>query len=202
MELYQLRTLVAVAEERHLTRAAERVHLSQPAVSGHIKALEQEFGLRLFERAAKGMTVTVSGRDLLAHAQRVLAAANALKHAARSLKGELVGRLRVGTVSDPQFIRLGELLSLAVQRHPHIELELQHGVTGATLDAVREGNLDATFFYGDAPEAALSAMPLLEFDYVVTAPASWADRFLDTDWNAIAALPRVLTPEVTRIGVW
>jgi DNA-binding transcriptional LysR family regulator len=143
------------------------------------------------------MTVTVSGRELLAYAQRVLAAANALKHAARSLKGELVGRLRVGTVSDPEFIRLGELLSLAVQRHPHLELELQHGITGAALEAVREGGLDATFFYGDAPEAALSAMPLLEFDYVVTAPANWADRVLDADWNAIAALPWILTPEIS-----
>ncbi|HEU0204555.1 MAG TPA: LysR family transcriptional regulator [Burkholderiaceae bacterium] len=197
MELYQLRTFVAVAEEGHLTRAAERLHLSQPAVSGQIKALEQEFDLRLFERTANGMTLTVSGRELLTEAQRVLAAAEALRQAARRMKGELAGRLRVGTVSDPEFIRLGELLSLAVQRHPHLELELQHGVTGATLEAVREGRLDATFFYGAAPEAALTAIPLLEFDYVVTAPASWAERVMDADWSAIAALPWILTPEIS-----
>ena len=61
MELYQLRTFAAVAEEAHLTRAAERLHLSQPAVSGHIKALEQELDVRLFERTATGMVLTESG---------------------------------------------------------------------------------------------------------------------------------------------
>ena len=65
MELYQLRTFAAVAEESHLTRAAERLHLSQPAVSGHIKALEGELGVRLFDRAPTGMELT-SGRRRVA----------------------------------------------------------------------------------------------------------------------------------------
>ena len=71
MELYQLRTFAAVAEEGHLTRAAERLHLSQPAVSGHIKALEQELDVRLFERTATGMVLTEPGRQLLGHANKV-----------------------------------------------------------------------------------------------------------------------------------
>ena len=65
MELYQLRSFAAVAEENHLTRAAERLHLSQPAVSGHIKALEGELGVRLFERASTGMELTAAGKELL-----------------------------------------------------------------------------------------------------------------------------------------
>jgi DNA-binding transcriptional LysR family regulator len=66
MELYQLRTFVTVAEEGHLTRAAERLHLSQPAVSGQIKALEQELEVRLFDRSVSGMELTASGRELSA----------------------------------------------------------------------------------------------------------------------------------------
>ncbi|PJR87320.1 hypothetical protein CN878_22665 [Ochrobactrum sp. 695/2009] len=65
MEIYQLRTFLAVARCQHLTRASEQLHISQPAVSKHIKALEEELGLKLFERTASGVFLTRSGRDIL-----------------------------------------------------------------------------------------------------------------------------------------
>ncbi len=197
MELYQLRTFAAVAEEGQLTRAAERLHVSQPAVSGQIKALEQEFELRLFERAASGMVLTVAGRELLAHAQRLLAAANEMKRAAKGLSGEIAGTLRIGTVSNPQSIRLGDLLAMAVQRHPRLELELHHEVSGAALESVREGRLDASFYFGDAPGRDVTALRLREFVYCVTAPAAWAARIEHADWADIAALPWILTPAIS-----
>jgi len=194
MELYQLRSFIAVAEEGHLTRAAERLHVSQPAVSGQIKALEQELGVRLFERSASGMVLTVAGRELLASAQRVLTAAEELKQAARRLTGEVAGVLRIGTVSNPASIRLGDLLAAAVKRHPKLELELQHEVSGAALEGVREGRLDASFYFGDAPGRDVSALRLREAVYCVTAPAAWADRIKKAGWPDIAALPWILTP--------
>lgn len=194
MELYQLRTFVAVAEEGHLTRASERLHISQPAVSGQIKALEQELDLRLFDRAASGMVLTVAGRELLAHAQRVLAAAEELKRTAKLLTGEVAGTLRVGTVSHPASIRLGDLLAALVQRHPRLELELHHEVSGAALEGVREGRLDASFYFGDVPGRDIAALPLRETVYCVTAPAAWRDRIRQADWSDIAALPWILTP--------
>ncbi len=197
MELYQLRTFATVAEERHLTRAAERLHVSQPAVSGQIKALEQEFDIRLFERAASGMGLTVAGRELLGHAQRVLAAADEMKRAAKRLSGEVVGTLRIGTVSNPQSIRLGDLLAAAVQRHPRLELELHHEVSGAALEGVRDGRLDASFYFGDAPGRDVSALRLREFVYCVTAPIAWAERIEGADWTDIAALPWILTPAIS-----
>jgi DNA-binding transcriptional LysR family regulator len=75
MELYQLRSFVAVAEAAHLTRASEKLHVSQPAVSAQIKALEDELDLALFERTSSGMVLTSAGRRLLADAEKVLAAA-------------------------------------------------------------------------------------------------------------------------------
>jgi DNA-binding transcriptional LysR family regulator len=197
MELYQLRTFAAVAEEGHLTRAAERLHLSQPAVSGQIKALESEFEVRLFERLTTGMELTAGGRELLAHAQKVLASAESLRHAARQLKGEITGTLRIGTVSDPHSIRVGELLSCAVRRFPGLELELHHEMTGAALESVRERKFDATFYFGDHPGAGFVALPLREFVYRVTAPAAWADRVARADWSQIAALPWVMTPDIS-----
>jgi DNA-binding transcriptional LysR family regulator len=197
MELYQLRTFAAVAEEHHLTRAAERLHLSQPAVSGQIKALEIEFEVRLFDRRPTGMELTAAGRDLLSHASKVIAAADALKMAARTLKGEITGTLRIGTVSDPHTNRVGELLNCALQRFPGLELELHHEMSGIAVENVRERKLDATFYFGDDPGAGFTALPLRECVYRVTAPAEWADRVRSADWSEIAALPWVMTPDLS-----
>ncbi len=197
MELYQLRSFAAVAEEGHLTRAAERLHVSQPAVSGQIKALEQELDVRLFERSASGMVLTVAGRELLANAQRVLTAAEDMKQAAKRLTGEIAGVLRIGTVSNPASLRLGELLAAAIERHPRLQLELQHEVSGAALEAVREGRLDASFYFGDAPGRDFTALRLREQVYCVTGPGAWSDRIETADWADIAALPWILTPAIS-----
>src|SRR4029434_8227350 len=109
MELYQLRTFAAVAELGHLTRAAERLHVSQPAVSAQIKALEDELGTPLLERGPAGMTLTSAGSKLLPFASRVLGAASDLRNQALALKGEIAGHLRLGTLSDPETPRLGKL---------------------------------------------------------------------------------------------
>ena len=85
MELYQLRSFAAVAELGHLTRAAERLHISQPAVSAQIKALEDELGVTLFERVSSGMVLTSAGRKLLPAAEKVLDAAQALRSRARTI---------------------------------------------------------------------------------------------------------------------
>jgi len=197
MDLYQLRTFIAVAEEGHLTRAAERLHVSQPAVSLQIKALEREFGVRLFDRSSAGMALTVAGRELQPLALQVLVSADKLKRAGRQLSGEVAGTLRIGTVVDPESIRLGSLTAAAVERHPRLELELQHEVSGAALDSVREGRLDASFFFGDALGRDFTTLRLREFVYCVAAPAAWADRIDNADWPDIAALPWILTPAIS-----
>lgn len=197
MELYQLRTFAAVAEEGHLTRAAERLHLSQPAVSGHIKSLEQELDVRLFERAATGMVLTEPGRQLLAHALKALTAADSVKRAAQQLHTEVSGLLQVGTVADPVDNRLGDVLSAAVKRHPLLRLELHHSMTGAALESVREGSLDATFYFGEQPAPPLAALPLRALVYRVAAPAAWAARVESADWDAIAKMPWIRTPSLS-----
>ncbi len=197
MELYQLRTFAAVAEEGHLTRAAERLHLSQPAVSGHIKALEQELDVRLFERAATGMALTEPGRQLLAHAQKVLSAAEGVKRAAQQLHSEVTGLLHVGTVADPVDNRLGAVLSATVQRHPLLRLELHQTMSGTALESVRDGKLDASFYFGDVPAAPLFGLPLRQLIYRVAAPAAWGARVRDAQWPDIAAMPWIRTPTLS-----
>ncbi|MGH6608982.1 MAG: LysR family transcriptional regulator, partial [Burkholderiaceae bacterium] len=154
-----------MAELGHLTRAAERLHLSQPAVSGHIKALESALGVRLFERAPSGMQLTEAGLELLTHAQRVLNAAEDVKRAAQHMQGDVGGMLRVGTVADAESNRLGELLAHARDEHPRLKLELHHAMSGAALAGVQEGELDASFFFGDQPGAEFTALQLRQLIY-------------------------------------
>jgi DNA-binding transcriptional LysR family regulator len=195
--LFLLRTFVAVGEEGHLTRAAERLHLSQPAVSAHVKALEGMLDLKLFERAASGMKLTAAGAAVFERARAVLAAADELRRCAAELHGELTGTLRVGSVGDAQSNRIGELLALAVSRHPRLRLELRQEVSGAALRRVRERELDAAFYFGESPGAEFNALPLKQIVYRVAGPAAWADRIRNADWNGVSALLWVRTPAIS-----
>jgi DNA-binding transcriptional LysR family regulator len=197
MELYQLRAFSAVADAGQLTRAAERLHVSQPALSAQIKALEDELEVRLFERTPSGMHPTRAGRELLVHADKILAAAETLRRAARAVRGEVAGHLRIGTLSDPQFIRLGDVLGAAVERYPLLELELHHEITGAALEAVQEGALDASFYYGDLHLPQVEGLALREVTYCVAAPAEWRSRVMRSGWNELAALPWIVTPPIS-----
>ena len=197
MDLNQLRAFAAVADTGQLTRAAERLHLSQPALSAQIKALEEKLAVRLFERTSNGMQATRAGRELLAHAEKVLAAAEALRQAALAVRGEVAGRLRIGTLSDPQSIRLGELLGRAVERFPLLELELHHEITGAALEAVRDGSLDASFYYGDITSPQVRGLALRELVYCVAAPVEWKQRIDGAGWRELAALPWIVTPQIS-----
>lgn len=194
MELYQLRTFAAVAETGHLTRAAERLHVSQPAISAQIKALEEDLDVRLFERGPSGMTLTRAGTRLLEQAVKVLAATEELRNVAKALKGEIAGRLRIGTIGAPEFIRLGEFSGRAVERFPLLELEFHAEVSGAALEAVRNGTFDASFYVGDIVHPNVAGVGLRDMTFHVVAPAAWADRMQHADWPTLAAMPWILMP--------
>jgi DNA-binding transcriptional LysR family regulator len=197
MELYQLRAFAAVAELGHLTRAAERLHISQPALSGQIKALESRLDLKLFDRAPSGMVLTHAGRQLLPRALEALAAANEFRQAAMRVAGEVAGVLRVGTVSDPESVRLGRLLAAALREHPRLELAVSHQVSGEALERVRDGRLDASFYFGDRPDDDIAAVELRKIAYRVAVPAPWSHHLPSGDWAALAAVPWVLTPRIS-----
>jgi molybdate transport repressor ModE-like protein len=99
MDLYQLKTLAAVAELGSLTQACRRLHVSQPAASAQIKALEKEFGITLFERKHNGLTLTRAGAALLPDVSRLLETAANLALRAKGLRGRLSGTIKVAIVS-------------------------------------------------------------------------------------------------------
>src|SRR5690242_2890066 len=197
MELYQLRSFLAVAELGHLTRAAERLHVSQPALSAQIKALEDELSVVLFERGAAGMTLTAAGRQLLPEAERVVAAAQSLRSQALALRGEIAGRVRLGTVSDPDLTRLPDVLRRAVDRFPLLDIDVHQEISGAAFGKVRDGELDTSFYFGDAMHPAVAAMRLRTLAFCIVVPASWAGRLRRASWESIAAEPWIMTPTIS-----
>jgi DNA-binding transcriptional LysR family regulator len=197
VELYQLRSFVEVAELGHLTRAAERLHISQPALSAQIKGLEEEFEVDLFERSSSGMALTSAGKRLLGEAKKLLSAAQALRNEARAIKGTVAGVARVGTVSDPEFIRVGALMSAAVERYPLVEIQFHHEVSGAAFEKVRDGALDASFYYGGFAHPDVVALELREITYRIVAPAAWNDRIAGATWTDIAREPWIMTPPIS-----
>ena len=197
MELYQLRSFVAIAELGQLTRAAERLHVSQPAVSAQLKALEDKLGLALFERTASGMVLTAPGARLLAEAEKVLAAARDMQNVAISFKGEVAGKASIGTLSDPNMTRIGEFMNAVLARHPLLEMELHQGVTGVALDHVRDGILDASFYYGELKYPSVQGLPLRRLVFRVVAPAAWADRLRISGWEQVAAMAWIIPTPIS-----
>ncbi|MFM0338833.1 LysR family transcriptional regulator [Paraburkholderia fungorum] len=201
MDLTLLRAFVTVAREGNLTRAAVQLHLTQPAVSLQIKHLQETLGVTLFTRTSHGLSLTRDGQALLPHAERALAAANDVQRAAASLRHEVRGRLRIGTILDPAFLRLGGFLKQLVETWPHIETALRHGMSGWVLEQVRAGELDVGYYIGQPSEddtrdgAAFHVVTLTHFQYRVLAPAGWKDRVKGArDWGSLAALPWIWTP--------
>ncbi len=197
MELYQLRSFAAVAELGQLTRAAERLHASQPALSAQIKALEDELSVVLFDRGSGGMALTAAGRQLLPEAERAISAAQAMRSQALALRGEVAGRVRLGTVADPELVRLGDVLRRAVDRFPLLEIDVHHEISGVAFAKVRDGELDAAFYYGSVAHPAVASVALREFAFRIVVPTAWAARLADATWEAIAAEPWIMTPAIS-----
>jgi DNA-binding transcriptional LysR family regulator len=190
MDLYQLETFVAVAREGSITRASERLHLSQPAVSAHIKALEEAVGLALFERNSRGMSLTHEGTRLLAKAEQTLVAHRELMDEAKRIKGRLTGKLRLGAGSNSNDEPLGRLLATLSERCPEVEVALQHGTSLEILTGIRNGSLDAGFYNeAGAPDPELATAEVSRFKSCLVAPRGRVAASDPLDWKALAALP-------------
>ncbi len=195
MELFRLRTFIAVAEEGHLTRAAKRLFTSQPAVSSHIKTLEEELGVTLFHRTPKGMELTSEGNKLKLKAEKALHAIDDLVFQAKSLKTTLSGTLRLGLNINPVLLKIGELLSLMIQKHPGIEFRMNPRMSWEAIEDLKKGDLDACFIMGNNRNEEINTLPLRKINLVIAAPASWEDKIKGAGWKEIAKMPWIWTSQ-------
>jgi len=190
MEIHQVKAFVTVARIGHLTRAAQVLCVTQPAVTAQIKALESSLGVALFERQAGRMTLTREGEKLLTGAENLLAAVSQMQGAAREMQGQISGQIQLGVPGEsPAFLRLGELSS-AVQRDlPLVELGVVSHVTGGLLDRLHGGALTAALLIASHPPRDLSWQSLRSLVYRVVVPRRLAQAMQQGGWRELAALP-------------
>ena len=200
MEIYQLRTFITVARQGNLTQAAEILHLSQPAVTAQIKALEEETGVSLFDRGPGGVVLTEAGKLLLPEAEKILSCSRDMLNRAHELKGGLSGKLRIGTILTPDVLRLGPWLACMRHAFPQIQLTTLQGISGAVLSEVRKKELHAGFFIGRNPYQTVHSLRLACLSYVVAVPAAWRMRLQDADWAALGREPWVGVSPFSSMG--
>lgn len=193
MELYQLRTFLAVAEEQNLTRAAEKLFTSQPAVSAQVKALEDELGVRLFDRGAKGMKLTRPGEVLQEQARRIVDAARDFKHSADSLRGSISGELVFGINNRPEILRLMEVLRSLGDEHPELCFELVNGSSGVVVQGIEDGTISIGFFEGPCDSTKITWHELDQIELCIAAPIAWAEELSITDWKRLETKPWIFT---------
>ncbi len=154
MDLLSLKAFATVAREGTVSKAAQVLNLTQPAVSLQLKALQERLKLQLFERSGRGLILTRDGAALLPQAEKVLSALRDFGQSASSLQGSVRGKLRIGTILDPEFIRLGAFLKELVESAPQIETELSQHISGDVLARVQQGLLDVGFYLAMPHELA------------------------------------------------
>ena len=199
MELRHLRYFVAVAEELHFRRAAERLYVAQPAVSEQVRKLEAELGVRLFDRTPRSVSLTRPGAALLEEARRVLHQADVAQRAARDAGRRELGRVRVGYLVDALPPAVPKALSHFRTAAPGIEVVMESGRPLQLIDDVRQERLDMCVVSLPAPVSGLRVAPLGEDVGVAALPEPHPlSREREIDPRRIADSPLLLLPRIAN----
>ncbi|MUN38655.1 LysR family transcriptional regulator [Actinomadura litoris] len=171
MELRRLRYFVAVADEGHFGRAAERLHIAQPPLSLQIKKLEGEVGVTLLDRSTRRVALTPAGERFLGRARAILASVDdARAEAVRVAAGE-VGRVSIGFIGTATYAMLPALARRLRAELPGVELDLKgEMLTPDQADALREGRLDLAVVRTPLPGTELDVRPLRRERLIVALP--------------------------------
>lgn len=189
IKLDKLRSFVLVADEGNLTRAAKRRHTTPSAVSEHLRQLEEQFGLPLFDRTSRGMELTPEGRKLLPPARQALMQIAELDEIARALRCESPTTLVLGLNAPPEYLKVDQLLRRAAQELPEAQLELVTSSSNLIADHVRENQMDLGFMYGDPTHEAVQAIRLADIEFCVVGPPDSELERLPTDPDERRSLP-------------
>ncbi|MFD5075742.1 LysR family transcriptional regulator [Streptomyces sp. NPDC058371] len=188
MDLQQMRYVVAVAETRNFTRAAERCSVVQSSLSHRIAGLERELGVKLFARSSRRVELTSAGAAFLVGARECLAAADRAVADAAAATGVVRGRLAVGVIVTTAAVDVPELLQRYRAQHPDVRVALRSGRSDDLVAAIRNGDLDIAFLglpEGGRP-SGVETIVLDHDEHVLVVPAG----------HRLAGASRVTLPEI------
>ncbi|WP_318217529.1 LysR family transcriptional regulator [Streptomyces sp. SCL15-6] len=172
MDVKQLKALVTVAEVGSVTRAAELLHLVQPAVTRQIRTLEEELGVPLFQRTRQGMRPTDAGQIMVDRARRALNELERARAEVQPRSGQVTGIVTVGLLESTSDLLAAQLVSAVGRAHPGVELRLMTGYSGHLQQWLDAGDLDLTLLYSLDSGPSLNARPLVRERLWAVAPAS------------------------------
>jgi DNA-binding transcriptional LysR family regulator len=199
IDLVQLRTFVAVAEEHHLTRAAERLHISQSAASAHVRAVEESLDTPLFIRTNRTLELTKTGQAVLEQAKILLNGAAHFTTFTRELRGKLDGELIVGASTEPTGSRMGEVIAAMRKDHPMITVDLRSRPSAGTRQSLKTGEIDVGVLLCRPVDAGFTYYLLENIPYRIAGPVAWKAEIEAADWAKLASLPW-LTPNASSFA--
>ena len=171
MDFHQLKIFIEVARQKNFSRAAEKIFLTQPTVSAHIKTLENEIGVLLLDRSQRELQLTSAGQILFQYAQQLL---NLEKQALFDIQQEsrlIKGHLELVASSIPSIYVLPALLKDFIARHPQVTFTVKHCDTQQTYECIKDFTYDLGFVGEPVPSEGLHQVKLLQDDLILAAPA-------------------------------
>lgn len=172
MELRQLKYFVAVAEELNFTRAAARLHITQPPLSVQIRHLEEEVGTPLLIREGRGVVLTEAGRVFLEQARQAVAHAHRAAILARQAATGEFGHLSIGHNGPAELLVLPQIVPAFTEKWPNVQLNFQIPGTPKIVERMRQGELDLGFVWQPVPTEEFDVQNLMEIPFVAVLPAS------------------------------
>jgi LysR family hydrogen peroxide-inducible transcriptional activator len=172
MTLTELRYIVAVADERHFGRAAEKSFVSQPSLSASIRKLEDELGVRLFERGKSGVLVTEVGAQVVAQARRTLEEAARVKAVAKQGRNPLAGTLRLGVIHTIAPYLLPHLVAALRRLAPQMPLDIEENMTANLDRLLREGAIDVAILALPFEAPGIETLAVYDEAFRVAVPAN------------------------------
>lgn len=203
MELRQLRYFLAIAEEGGFSRAAQRLHVSQPPLSTQIKALEQEIGAQLLVRSNRGVSLTASGRVFYEEVRAILARLEGARSRTVQADRADVGTLSVGFVSIADYGILPPAIKSFRGQFPRVEVQLHELTTDAQVRELRASRLDLGLGLAPVEEPDLEFLSVLREALVLAAPAEHPATRLDpVDLRALARESFIVPPRDIAPGLY
>jgi DNA-binding transcriptional LysR family regulator len=201
VDVREARYFVAVAEELHFGRAAERLHMSQPPLSQAIKALEHRLGVRLLHRTTREVTLTTTGAVFLDACRTLVGASTAADAAVRQAADGQAGELRIGAVTSAFGDPLPRLLELFQAAHPRVDVRVREVDTHVAVQSLRRREIDVALARQLATPPGCERVTLRREPFVLAVPVSWAPAS-DEPWDLAATaelpwiwLPRSISPD-------
>lgn len=196
MDLRQLRYFVTIVETGSFSKAAQRLHVAQPALSQHVRNMELDLGVELLFRSSQGVVPTEAGETLVRHARLILSQMEAAREAVRGSEGEPEGDVRLGLPGTVSQMLCVPLFREARRLYPRIRLRVAEAMSGFVLDWLREDKIDVGVLYRFGADRSLQARRVLSEEVCLLGPAAPIDRPHPppgtVSFAALASLPLIL----------